>query len=205
MSTFKLHSRKLLPPVYQPTTHIVPPSSAAVNSHGPTAPLPFPARDAKVDANVVMVLLVLLCALICSLGLNSILRCVFSCSGLVSYGPRVDANNNTPGGIKKKTLKKFTTVRYSTDDGLEPQSCLNEECAICLSEFITGERVRLLPNCNHGFHVGCIDKWLNSHSSCPTCRQCLSDTCHKPIAPLEHEDFAFMGIVKVGSEYERCN
>ncbi|GAU27091.1 hypothetical protein TSUD_103990 [Trifolium subterraneum] len=32
------------------------------------------------------------------------------------------------------------------------------------------EIMRLLPNCKHSFHVGCIDKWLASHSTCPICR-----------------------------------
>nr|AFK42834.1 unknown [Lotus japonicus] len=53
---------------------------------------------------------------------------------------------------------------------------LDTECVICLSEFTDGEKVRVLPKCNHGFHVRCIDKWLSSHSSCPKCRQCLLET-----------------------------
>jgi len=31
----------------------------------------------------------------------------------------------------------------------------------------------VLPQCGHGFHVSCIDTWLGSHSSCPSCRQIL--------------------------------
>ncbi|EHA8590591.1 RING-H2 finger protein ATL79 [Cocos nucifera] len=44
------------------------------------------------------------------------------------------------------------------------------ECAICLTEFVDGERVRVLAPCNHGFHVRCIERWLAARSSCPTCR-----------------------------------
>ncbi|CAD5166871.1 E3 ubiquitin-protein ligase ATL41-like [Musa acuminata AAA Group] len=52
----------------------------------------------------------------------------------------------------------------SKDDG----SCA--ECAICLSAVEEGETVRTLPSCKHLFHVGCIDMWLGSHSTCPVCR-----------------------------------
>ncbi|CAJ2640321.1 unnamed protein product [Trifolium pratense] len=44
------------------------------------------------------------------------------------------------------------------------------ECVICLSGFENGEMGRCLPKCGHGFHVECIDMWLNSHSNCPICR-----------------------------------
>ncbi|KAL6633882.1 hypothetical protein ACP70R_026553 [Stipagrostis hirtigluma subsp. patula] len=45
------------------------------------------------------------------------------------------------------------------------------ECAICLSELVAdGERVRVLPACGHGFHGACVDGWLASRASCPTCR-----------------------------------
>ncbi|XP_049401614.1 RING-H2 finger protein ATL40-like, partial [Solanum stenotomum] len=44
------------------------------------------------------------------------------------------------------------------------------ECSICLSIIEDGELVRVLPNCKHNFHVECIDKWFNYHSTCPICR-----------------------------------
>ncbi|XP_050207072.1 RING-H2 finger protein ATL78-like [Mercurialis annua] len=130
------------------------------------------------DANVVMVLSVLLCALICSLGINSIIRCAFRCSNLVASQTSDTASiarlANT--GIKRKALRTFPTINYSPDLNLPG---LDTECVICLAEFAVGERVRLLPKCNHGFHVKCIDKWLGSHSSCPTCRHSLIETCQK--------------------------
>ncbi|CAN6302275.1 unnamed protein product [Urochloa humidicola] len=44
------------------------------------------------------------------------------------------------------------------------------ECAVCLSEFVERERVRLLPNCSHAFHIDCIDTWLQGSARCPFCR-----------------------------------
>ncbi|KAK9124563.1 hypothetical protein Sjap_014165 [Stephania japonica] len=44
------------------------------------------------------------------------------------------------------------------------------ECAICLSVFEDDEMGRVLPKCQHCFHVECIDMWLQWRSNCPICR-----------------------------------
>lgn len=44
------------------------------------------------------------------------------------------------------------------------------ECVVCLGALEDEEMAKLLPNCKHSFHVGCIDRWLASHSTCPLCR-----------------------------------
>ncbi|KAK0608749.1 hypothetical protein LWI29_035369 [Acer saccharum] len=171
----EFYSRRLLlihTPV-SPTTAASPPATG--NSRDPSEVY---TGNNNFDANVVMVLSVLLCALICSLGLNSLIRCALRCSTLVasrsSAGDSSARFANT--GVKRKALKTFPTVTYSPDLKLPG---LDTECVICLSEFTSGERVRLLPKCHHGFHVRCIDRWLSSHSSCPTCRHCLIETCQK--------------------------
>ncbi|XP_022721656.1 RING-H2 finger protein ATL3-like [Durio zibethinus] len=56
------------------------------------------------------------------------------------------------------------------------------ECAVCLCELVEGEKARLLPKCNHGFHVDCIDMWFQSHSTCPLCRN--------PVAAIETENLS---------------
>lgn len=47
------------------------------------------------------------------------------------------------------------------------------DCAVCLSEFESEDKLRLLPKCSHAFHMECIDTWLLSHSTCPLCRASL--------------------------------
>ncbi|KAF8103639.1 hypothetical protein N665_0186s0008 [Sinapis alba] len=163
--------RLLLHTAYQPPTMASPPfADAHEASHSYAHHMSF-------DANVVMVLSVLLCALVCSLGLHSIIRCLLRYSNLLSSEASDElAVRLANTGVKRKALKSFQTVSYSTEMNLPG---LDTECAICLSEFVSGERVKLLPKCHHGFHVRCIDKWLSSHSSCPTCRDCLIQTCQK--------------------------
>ena len=44
------------------------------------------------------------------------------------------------------------------------------DCAVCLEEFLAGDRCRLLPRCQHGFHAHCVDSWLRKSRLCPVCR-----------------------------------
>ncbi|KAJ1703043.1 hypothetical protein LUZ63_002822 [Rhynchospora breviuscula] len=72
-------------------------------------------------------------------------------------------------GLKKSALKALPKIRYEKEDDTEKQT----ECVICLTEFQEGEEIRILPQCFHKFHVGCVDKWLRAQSSCPSCRRVL--------------------------------
>ncbi|CAK8561641.1 unnamed protein product [Lathyrus sativus] len=47
------------------------------------------------------------------------------------------------------------------------------DCAVCLCQFTEQDMLRLLPLCNHAFHIDCIDTWLLSNSTCPLCRGSL--------------------------------
>ena len=44
------------------------------------------------------------------------------------------------------------------------------ECAVCLEAFRAGDRCRVLPGCEHGFHAECVDTWLRRSRRCPICR-----------------------------------
>ena len=43
------------------------------------------------------------------------------------------------------------------------------ECAVCLEAYEAGDTLRTMP-CAHGFHEGCIIKWLGISRLCPLCR-----------------------------------
>ncbi|XP_020215389.1 RING-H2 finger protein ATL40 [Cajanus cajan] len=76
--------------------------------------------------------------------------------------------------VRAKTLEAST----ANDDG-----CSAVNCVVCLCALGGGEKVKLLPNCNHFFHMDCIDTWLNCHSTCPLCRAEV-----KPRLRLKQED-----------------
>ncbi|PON56690.1 43kDa postsynaptic protein [Parasponia andersonii] len=69
-------------------------------------------------------------------------------------------------GLEERLIKSIKVYKYKKGDGFVEGS----DCSVCLSEFEENEGLRLLPKCNHAFHVPCIDTWLKSHSSCPLCR-----------------------------------
>jgi hypothetical protein len=60
-------------------------------------------------------------------------------------------------------------------DGLEteillPDPATLECCSICIDDYESGDRLRMLP-CHHLFHSKCIGRWLSERSStCPLCK-----------------------------------
>ncbi|KAA8533977.1 hypothetical protein F0562_031494 [Nyssa sinensis] len=125
--------------------------------------------EANFDTNMVIILAALLCALICALGLNSIVRCALRCSRRLAFETTDEtAARLASTGLKKSALRQIPVVIYGSGINIPAT-----DCPICLGEFAEGDNVRVLPKCHHGFHVRCIDIWLASHSSCPTCRQSL--------------------------------
>ncbi|GMY25696.1 RING-H2 finger protein ATL74-like [Fagus crenata] len=131
--------------------------------------------EANFDTNMVIILAALLCALICALGLNSIVRCALRCSRRFAMEtPEQNAARLAATGLKKRDLRQIPVAVYGSGVNSSSNNVIKgTECPICLGEFEDGEKVRILPKCNHGFHVECIDTWLLSHSSCPNCRHSL--------------------------------
>lgn len=97
------------------------------------------------------------------------------------WGTRSDGRNGGPStivlmeehawppdasGLDESLICRIPTCKYSPDEGLVDGT----ECSVCLGEFEVGEELRILPKCNHPFHIPCIDTWLTTSSTCPLCR-----------------------------------
>lgn len=115
---------------------------------------PAPPSAAAVESDFVIILAALLCTIISVVGLISV------------RGGRTSANR----GLKNKAMRSLPKFTYDSAVGR-----VSGECAICLAEYGDDE-IRVLPQCGHCFHVRCVDTWLASHSSCPSCRKCAAQS-----------------------------
>ncbi|GKV33639.1 hypothetical protein SLEP1_g42120 [Rubroshorea leprosula] len=107
--------------------------------------------------------------------------CVGWCRSRNNRQPRVDGSDEefidenqvdhpiwfiTTVGLQQSVINSITVCKYKKGEGLIEGT----ECSVCLTEFQEDELLRLLPKCNHAFHISCIDTWLRSHTNCPLCR-----------------------------------
>ncbi|THU71700.1 hypothetical protein C4D60_Mb04t04260 [Musa balbisiana] len=138
-------------------------SSDNLHAAGRSNPLP-------VDSDLIVIITALLCALICVLGLALVARCAWLRPSPAAASSSVF--RPTGKGLKKKALRSLPTLSFDSSSAPGGSGKLSE-CPICLAEFADGDQVRVLPQCGHGFHVVCVDTWLGSRSSCPSCRRIL--------------------------------
>ncbi|KAK9724350.1 hypothetical protein RND81_05G066500 [Saponaria officinalis] len=75
---------------------------------------------------------------------------------------------------KSSVGRKYAVAGDGDDDGKNDKNQSGIECAVCLCEFEEGEKIRVIPNCCHGFHIDCIDIWLQNCANCPLCRSPVS-------------------------------
>ncbi|XXG40457.1 hypothetical protein AAC387_Pa01g1169 [Persea americana] len=70
-------------------------------------------------------------------------------------------------GLEESVINSITMCTYKRSGEVLIE---RTECSICLKDFREDEKLRLLPNCIHAFHLPCIDTWLKSKANCPLCR-----------------------------------
>jgi len=69
-------------------------------------------------------------------------------------------------GLSRRAIAKLPSKMFHPGS-LPPEDAV---CAICLAEYIPGEKIRSLGTCVHHFHATCIDQWLESKRNCPLCQ-----------------------------------
>ncbi|KAL4262708.1 RING-type domain-containing protein [Pleurotus pulmonarius] len=85
--------------------------------------------------------------------------------------------------ISEEAAEEATGASSSTSNQAnQPWFEQQMECAICLSQFEKGDRVRVLP-CHHIFHLDEVDEWLIQRKKlCPVCK---ADVTKPPPDDLE--------------------
>ncbi|XP_050215715.1 RING-H2 finger protein ATL79-like [Mercurialis annua] len=155
-------------------------------------------------ANTAVILIILLCALVCALILNAAIRCFLrGAHHLPDQLPQTQrelVHNSKPSfesGAKQLMVAPILVYAIGMKLG-----GAEADCAICLSEFVEGEGIRVLGSCQHAFHVHCIEKWLSSHSSCPTCRSsCLASFPTSDCCPENNNNFRQLEITDTAQEH----
>lgn len=83
---------------------------------------------------------------------------------LLALGERIGiVNTGLPEDVFSKCLVE--TRCHSSDKAQEETSC-----AICLEEYKSMDKVGMIRNCGHVYHVDCIKKWLSMKNMCPICK-----------------------------------
>ncbi|KAI5063717.1 hypothetical protein GOP47_0022264 [Adiantum capillus-veneris] len=119
---------------------------------------PTSSFDIKILIVATSLLLLLLSAFCFNLTLRWVLRRLHTTSSLAP----------APPGLKKRYLSSIPSTLFRNLP--QSQAATTPQCPICLVDFGDTERIRVLPICQHVFHVSCVDTWLVKSSSCPTCR-----------------------------------
>lgn len=163
-STWFIHARRL----FQNRKILL--SSAPIGPfvETPDGPTRFSTlTNAVFDSGIAIILSGLIFLLLCTLGVGAVINCrrrwrVLSQHSFDVGMERAESESN------KMAIKALPATVYRTDS---PLGAL--DCPLCLGEFMDGEKLRVLPECCHSFHADCIDAWLVSNPSCPSCRHSL--------------------------------
>lgn len=84
---------------------------------------------------------------------------------------------STRGSLSSKRRKGLLVEKTDLiDEILAKSGTSNQVCAICFSDYESGDVQRKLP-CGHLFHIECVDQWIlkqanTDHSKPPACPMC---------------------------------
>ena len=77
-----------------------------------------------------------------------------------------DTNNNTTSNNETNTAVEGERSSFEA-----PEYLSSSMCSICIDDFEDGEKIVMLPRCQHLFHRECIRPWLMERQGCcPLCK-----------------------------------
>ncbi|KAJ8438133.1 hypothetical protein Cgig2_033012 [Carnegiea gigantea] len=120
-------------------------------------------------------------------------------------------------GLDEWLINNIPAFQFRGDDDAKTRAKPGERsfrgCSVCLNDFQEREMLRVLPRCNHVFHLDCIDVWLLNNASCPLCRSSISGRTKYPIdqiiapssSPQEFSTYSDQDylVIELGEERER--
>ncbi|KAL9176366.1 hypothetical protein ABFS82_02G174200 [Erythranthe guttata] len=77
-------------------------------------------------------------------------------------------SNTVTTGLGISTIETYKKITIGESRRIEGPNGIT--CAICLADYVPQDTIRVMPECQHCFHVECIDQWLGIKAKCPICR-----------------------------------
>ena len=90
----------------------------------------------------------------------------------IAKNPAID--NYTLFPFEKFTLKDMCTEGVSAP--------AHSDCSICLEAYGKNPSLIAFPICNHIFHDGCLERWLERKPCCPVCRRGARSSLYRKVA-----------------------
>ena len=104
--------------------------------------------------------------------------------------------------FKKKRINKLHMILKEDLKPIEfqeKQDKLDNNCTICLNEFVKGDLISI-TKCNHVFHHNCIKKWLTKNIVEPKC-----PNCNAHIIDQNNQDQNIKNQEEINSEIQRIH
>lgn len=174
------------PPIISPYSSSLPSLPYVSNYKAPSAPSPTSSSGSRISPAILFIIVILAVVFFILGLLHLLVRFLIkhrSSNSSISQSNRYPDTSESDAyqrqlqqlfhlhdsGLDQAFIDALPVFFYKEIIGLKEPF----DCAVCLCEFLEQDKLRLLPVCNHAFHIECIDTWLLSNSTCPLCRGTL--------------------------------
>ncbi|KAL9176364.1 hypothetical protein ABFS82_02G174000 [Erythranthe guttata] len=112
---------------------------------------------------VIPVVIIIISCCICMMRRNNLQD-----SGSNQTSGIASSSDTVTPGLGISTIETYKKITIGESRRIEGPNDIT--CAICLVDYVPHDTIRVMPECQHCFHVECIDQWLSIRAKCPICR-----------------------------------